>query len=112
MMKAKITFIRIVDREPENTAHCFNGGDYRMGRIVAISGQKNPVAMYYWTSADFDYCNRCDSFGHSDCDRRIAEPSEVAGWEDGEQIDDPERIARLEREFKAGAFVPVSGVFR
>ena len=112
MMKAKITFVRLVDREPENTAHCFDGGDYRMGRTVVISGEKSPIAMRYWTSADFDYCTRCDSFGHSDCDRRTAEPYEVAGWEDGEVIGDPERIDRLEREFRAGRFVPVSGVFK
>lgn len=110
-MKAKLTFVRIVDREPVDPNHSFNGGDYRMGRTVVVSGGTHPIAMRYWTSADFDYCERCDTFGHSNCDRRTADPSEVAGWENGETVADAERVERLSREFKNGGFVPVSGVF-
>lgn len=112
MSNAKLTFVRLVDREPENTDHCFNGGDYRMGRTIVVSNGTHPIAVRYWTSSDFDYCPRCDSFGHSDCGRRTAEPSEVEGWESGEEITEDERTDRLNREFRAGRFVPVSGVFK
>lgn len=64
-----IEFYRIVDRKSENSALSNNGGDYDFGRTVAVQDGA-PVAVRYWTSADFDYCPICgvfDSHSSEEC---------------------------------------------
>lgn len=90
IMKAIIRYFSVVDVEPLNENMSFNVGDYRYGRTIAVnvSDKKNPVALAvrYWTSSEFDFCNLCGTFRtdehyHSPKDR--VKPSEAEGWERG-----------------------------
>ena len=93
-----VQFFSIVDRESTNPAMSTNGGDYDFGRTVAVvDGQ--PVAVRFWTSADFPFCPHSGRF--DECDERFCEgpqpfdPSYVEGWQSGELLtgEDHERQA-------------------
>ena len=93
-----VQFYTIADRESTNPAMNSNGGDYDFGRTVAVvDGQ--PVAVRYWTSADFPYCPHSGRF--NECEERFCEgpepfdPSYVEGWQSGELLtgEDHERQA-------------------
>ena len=80
-----IEFRDIIDRESTNPAMSNNGGDYDFGRIVVIEDGK-PVAVRYWTSAEFPYCPHCGMF--NECEERNGcgdpapmHPSDIEGWE-------------------------------
>lgn len=80
-----IEFRSIVDRESTNPAMSSDGGDYDFGRTVVVEDGK-PVAVRFWTSADFDYCphgghfNRCEE--HRGCgDPAPLDARAIAGWE-------------------------------
>lgn len=92
-------FIRIVDRESTNPAMSNNGGDYDFGRVVAVRDGK-PVAVRYWTSAEFPYCPHSGNF--NECEERQGcgdvapmDARDVEGWQDGELMtgEDAERAA-------------------
>lgn len=91
-MKAKIEYFKVTDIESSNPAHSNNGGDYYFGRIVAVNTAASiPLAVRYWTSAEFDYCPLCGQFQdtsdehferwHSKHDRLLL--AEAEGWENG-----------------------------
>ena len=88
----------IVDRESTNPAMSRNGGDYDFGRTIVVEDGK-PVAVRYWTSADFDYCPHRGTFDR--CEERFCEtpepmhPSHIEGWEDAPVLegDDARRAA-------------------
>jgi hypothetical protein len=93
----EVNFFRIVDRESTNPIMSNNGGDYDFGRTVAVRDGV-PVAVRYWTSADFDYCPHSGTFNR--CEERNGcgepapmHPSDVEGWQSGELLagEDAER---------------------
>lgn len=91
-MKANIRYFNVTDIESTNPAQSNNGGDYYFGRTIAVNVDTGtPLAVSYWTSADFDYCPVCGTFTrvdeehcgrwHSPYDR--ASQSAGNGWENG-----------------------------
>lgn len=86
-----VQFYCIIDRKSTNPAMSDNGGDYDFGRTVVVAhGQ--PVAVCYWTSAEFDYCphtgrfNRCEE--RNGCgDPAPMEPRDVEGWQAGRLLE-------------------------
>ena len=91
-MKASIQYFNVTDIESKNPSMSNNGGDYYSGRTIAVNVDTGtPLAVSYWTSADFDYCPVCGTFTrvdeehcgrwHSPRDR--APQSAGNGWENG-----------------------------
>lgn len=106
-----VKFYRIVDREPEDPRMSNDGGDYRFGRTVAVEDGK-PVAIRYWTSADFDYCPLCGRFDRhaaEDCPHMGADESEAAGWETWQECTDDIRQDMYDR---VGNFNPMKSAMR
>ena len=95
-----IQFYEITDQEPRDPEGRFssNGGDYWFGRTVAVSDGV-PVAVRFWTSAEFPYCPHGGHFGEcgESCEAAPFDESYVTGWESGELMtgEKAERAARL-----------------
>lgn len=104
-----IEFYVVTDRESENTAMSNNGGDYYFGRTIAVE-DGTPVAVRYWTSADFDFCPICGSFDShdaDDCPCLGAEAREADGWEKGEKLAGDKRDVAAARFNGHGYFNPI-----
>ena len=86
-----VEFRMIVDRESTNPAMSSNGGDYDFGRTVVAEDGK-PVAVRYWTSAEFDYCPHCGVFNRCEERRGCGDPApmdarDVEGWQDAPALE-------------------------
>ena len=99
-------FYRIIDRESTNPAMSSNGGDYDFGRTVAVQDGQ-PVAVRYWTSADFPYCPHSGRF--DECEERYGcgdaapmDARDVEGWQQGELLEG-EDAARAMRRYEQGS---------
>lgn len=103
-----VEFFVIIDRESENAERCFNGGDYTEGRTVAVENNA-PFAVRYWSSADFDYCAQCGSYGTCDHDDLSPTDYDLAGWENGEKITDKTEYDTAVRRLNNGGFAVRKG---
>lgn len=105
-------FYRIVDREPIDPRHSSDGGDYQYGRTVAVE-DGSPVAVRYWTSADFPYCPLCgrfDSHSVEECFSLGADEGEGDGWEGGVLLTGTEAEVMASWWDVAGKFNPMKRV--
>jgi hypothetical protein len=102
-----IKFYEITDAEPRDPEGRFstNGGDYWFGRTVAVK-DGTPVAVRYWTSAEFQYCPHSGGFyecDHDDCyEPGPMRPEDIAGWEQGELMTG-EKAERAMRRYTDGS---------
>lgn len=90
-----IEFRMILDRASENPAMSNNGGDYDFGRTIVVKDGR-PVAVRYWTSADFDYCPHSGSFNRCEERRGCGDagtpyPADIEGWESAAILDGNDR---------------------
>ena len=113
---SNVQFYCVVDRESTNPQMSNNGGDYDFGRTIAVRDGV-PVAVRYWTSADFEYCphsgvfNRCEE--RNGCgDPAPMQPADIEGWEAGELLAGKDAEIALRRYESGGDcfqhFTPVA----
>jgi len=59
--------IVIVTRRPEDPTRSNNGGDYGFREIWRWNSAKTLFECFFWTSAEFGFCDICGRFSQSDC---------------------------------------------
>lgn len=100
-----LEFYVITDIIPDRPELSSNGGDYYFGRTVAVKNGL-PVAVRFWTSAEFDYCTHSGHFG--DCDRcgddERASEKDFDGWLGGDRIIDPSHYNTSLNRYNNGDF--------
>ena len=102
-----VKFYGVTDQEPRDPEGRFstNGGDYWFGRTIAVCDGV-PVAVRFWTSAEFAYCPHSGHFGECDewncADAVPFDASYVVGWQDGELLTG-ERHDRAMWRFERGS---------
>ena len=105
-----VRFVVVVDRESVDSRMGHQGGDYAAGRTIAIQDGQ-PVAVRFWSSADYAYCPHEGRYGEcsEDCEGVVARPEDFAGLESGEPLD-PELVTLAKARLETGQFARMAGV--
>ena len=108
-MNEKIQFVVVIDRMSVDSRMSSNRGDYTYGRTIAVQNGV-PVAVRYFSSADFEYCPHVGAFescNESCWDGRVFATLEDAdGWQNGTPLE-PELLGVAEFQLAEGYFAKI-----